>query len=139
MFTFEGKKRFGLLLRRHRLNQTLWPRALSQWFDAKGGLDVYDKLTRPMFLQWLAQTMGWSELAATTTQRSYAHMERWAEADKPSDQSGSPNLPLLVAFERTGFLTLPSTNPGDRVAITEMITLVDILRGVTDPEQPVQP
>lgn len=139
MFTFEGKKRFGLLLRRHRLDQTLWPDSLSRWFETKGGIAIYDKLTRPMLLEWLAQQVGWSELSAATYERVYARMERWADADKASAQSGLPNLPLLVAFEQTGFLTLPSTNSGDRIAITKMVTLVDILRGTVDPEQPVAP
>ncbi|MGI8935869.1 MAG: hypothetical protein ACR2FS_17520, partial [Phormidesmis sp.] len=125
MFTFEGKKRFGLLLRRHRLDQTLWPRSLSQWFEAKGGLDVYDKLTRHMLLEWLAQEMRWSELKTSTYERVYSRMERWAEAGKPSEQIALPNLPLLVAFEQTSFLTRPSTTAGDRVAITEMLTLVE--------------
>jgi hypothetical protein len=134
MFSYEGKKAFGSMLKRHRGDSSLWPESLVKWFQAKGGFVAHEHLTRPLLAEWLAAEMGWPELAESAYIQRYARMEQWGLAFNEAGQKGVPDPVIMLALQQTEFLSFPTAS-GDRVAATIQM-MIEVLRGDRFPEQP---
>lgn len=135
MFTPEGRRQFGRLLREHRLNHSLWPESLYQWFETKGGFIENDKLTRFMLIEWFSVEMNWPDLNTLAYERKYGRVEQWADLRSDRQQNYSIDPVLLVTFERSRFLSLKGEGD-ERIPISDVFTMVRILRGELNPDTP---
>lgn len=132
-YTAAGCRAFGKHLARHRADTRLWPPNLYEWYELKGYFGDRYGLSIPRLIDWLEYSTGYAFTKSYTAKNEITKMESWGSAVNDSLIRGRPDLAVLVAFQITGYLSLPSEE-GRRVMLVE--DMVEVMSGRMDPLKP---
>jgi len=125
IYTFDGKKAFGMWLARHRTDTRLWPDSLYGWADAKGLFGPgQERLSILKLVHWLEQQTGYALSKDASASTSINKMEGWGTAVNSKLAGGKPDAVVLAAFHLTEYLTVPGASPRKPMSFDEMLQIM---------------